>query len=185
LLIERQSPGHVYRFLFLDGLLLDVLHTGPATVTGNGQSNLYGLVAAENSRRLAARGEAGLSMLSLDRDLVATLERYGLTLKAVPDQGQVVHVKTATNDSCLEDNWSVMRYVSPDLIAEVASAVSATGLELAGVDVITPDISRSLADAEGVILEVNGGPALHRHYHVRNDDQAVRVASPILEHLLG
>src|SRR5262249_31310621 len=51
LLIERQIPGENYRFLFLDGVLLDVVRRRPPRVTGDGRSTVEQLVEAENERR--------------------------------------------------------------------------------------------------------------------------------------
>jgi D-alanine-D-alanine ligase-like ATP-grasp enzyme len=58
------------------------------------------------------------------------------------------------------------------------------GLRLAGVDVITPDASRPLEEAGGVVAEVNGTPGIHHHYHVADRANATPVAVPILERAL-
>ncbi len=185
LLIERQAVGQVYRFLFLHGKLLDVIHTGPATVTGDGRSTIYQLIAAENQRRSEAGGREGLTILSVDRDCLVTLERTERTLKTIPGPQESVIVKSATNDSCVEDNQTVSQAVSSALVEQVAKAASAIGVKVAGVDVITTDVGQSLHDTNGVVIEVNGGPALHRHYHVRDASRAQHVAIPILESLLA
>jgi cyanophycin synthetase len=59
------------------------------------------------------------------------------------------------------------------------------GLRLAGVDVITPDASRPLEEAGGVVAEVNGTPGIHHHYHVADPANATRVAIPILGKVLA
>jgi D-alanine-D-alanine ligase-like ATP-grasp enzyme len=58
-------------------------------------------------------------------------------------------------------------------------------VRLAGVDLITTDLTASLHATGGVIIEVNGGPGLHHHYHVADRAGATRVAIPILRRLLG
>lgn len=65
------------------------------------------------------------------------------------------------------------------------TAVDAVRLRLAGVDVVTNDLSRSLKDSGGVILEVNHDPSPHLHYHVADPGGATRVAVPILDRLLS
>jgi D-alanine-D-alanine ligase-like ATP-grasp enzyme len=57
-------------------------------------------------------------------------------------------------------------------------------VRLAGVDVVTTDLSTSLRSSGGVVLEVNPIPGLFHHYNVANPASAARVAVPILEMLL-
>jgi cyanophycin synthetase len=59
------------------------------------------------------------------------------------------------------------------------------GLRLAGVDLVAPDLTRPLAPGFGAIVEVNGTPGLHYHYHVADTERASRVALPVLEKLLS
>lgn len=184
-LLERQVPGTVYRLLYLDGELLDVVRKSPPTVVGDGRSTIAALVQAENRRRLAARGAAGFALLKLDHDALFTLEAAGLGVRSVPAAGARITVKTVTNQSRNEDSETVSRSTLDDrLVAECAAAVAAVGLRLSGVDVVTRDLGASLAEAGGVVIDVNGMPGLNHHYHVNDPAQAVPVAVPILETLL-
>jgi cyanophycin synthetase len=70
------------------------------------------------------------------------------------------------------------------VIEESAEAVRAVGLRLAGVDVVTPDIMRPLAEAGGTIIEVNGTPGFQYHYTVADPGGATRITIPILERVL-
>ena len=185
LLIERQIPGDNYRFLFLDGKLLDVIRRHPPHVQGDGRSSVRELLVAENRRRsAAARGERTWELVA-DLDTVLTLEQAGFTLASVPGPGESVVLKTVVNANGPENNESVLNEIGEALVADVARAAELVGVRLAGVDVITPDSQRSLADAGGVILEVNATPGLHYHYDISNPEQGVPVLVPILQHLLS
>jgi glutathione synthase/RimK-type ligase-like ATP-grasp enzyme len=183
-LVERQAEGPVFRLLFLDGELLDVVRNDPPRIVGDGRSSVERLILAENERRVAAMGERGLSLLRVRLDTVLALRRQGLTLRAVPAAGRAVEVQTATNDGRPEDNTTVSTPLSPELVGHARAAAEALGLRLAGVDVITTDPSRPLWETGGVVAEVNGTPGLHRHYFVEAREQATRVAVPVLEKLL-
>lgn len=185
LLIERQIKGDVYRLLFLDGELLDVVHSVPANVTGDGRSTIEGLIAAENKRRAAARGAAGLSLIGLNLDTVLTLRRAGVTLTSVLPPGQRLPLRVATNCNAERDNETWRGPVAESVIEDAKAAVRAVGLRLGGVDVVTTDISRPLIETGGVVTEVNGGPGLHHHYLVADRANATPVAVPVLEKLLG
>ena len=58
LLIERQIPGDMYRLLYLDGKLIDVVRRRSPRVTGDGRSSIMELIIAENRRRLEAERPA-------------------------------------------------------------------------------------------------------------------------------
>ena len=184
LLVERQADGPVHRLLFLDGELVDVVRHHSPRLTGDGRSTVEQLIGAENRRRLAAGGEAGLSLLPVDLDAVLTLRRAGLTLASVPDAGQTVAIKAVTNDTRVEDKDTYTGELAPEVVAAARRGVEAVGLRLCGVDVITPDLARPLEEVGGAVTEVNGNPGLHHHYLVADRDSATPVAVPILKALL-
>lgn len=184
LLIERQARGPVYRLLFLDGELIDVIRHLPPRLEGDGRSSIEDLIRAENDRRRAARGAAGLSLLGVGLDTVFTLERQDLGLSSVVARGEEVTIQTVTNDNRIEDTTTVGQAVEEEVVSAARRAAAVVGLRLAGVDVITPDPGVSLERAGGVVAEVNGTPGIHHHYHVADPQEATPVAVPILERVL-
>lgn len=185
LLIEQQGEGSEFRLLILDGKVLDVLIREPPRVIGDGRSTVQALICQENRRRATSGARAGLAVLTVDLDCVLTLGRAGLSLRSVPKRGVAVTVKSAVNQSGAREVRSVPAGVlGSDLIRDATRAVECIGLRFAGVDLITPDPSRSLAEAGGVVIEVNGTPGLHYHYLVSNPGEAIPVAVPLLDVLL-
>lgn len=185
LLAERQVHGHVHRLLVLDGAVVDTVRRHPPRLIGDGRASIERLVDRENLSRMEAGGRAGLAPLRLDLDALLTLARAGLSPRSVPVAGRTVVVKTVTQQNRNEDNETVHEPIASNLAGEVADAADVIGLRLAGVDVIAPDLSRSLAESGGVVLEVNGEPGLHHHYHVADPSRATRVAAPVLERALA
>jgi glutathione synthase/RimK-type ligase-like ATP-grasp enzyme len=184
LLIERQAAGDVYRLLFLDGRLIDVIRRLPPTVSGDGRSTIVELIDAENRRRVEHGDTRRPSLLRVDLDTLFALERAGKRLRSAPVRGSRVRVKTVVSQNSPLENETVREDVSA-LADEVRAAVERVGLRVAGVDVVTTDPTHSLASAGGVILEVNGAPGLHYHCEVANPEHATRVATPILEAMLA
>lgn len=184
LMIERQAAGEAYRFLILEGELLDVVRRHPPRVTGDGRSTIEELIAGENQRRIAERDRAMLWPLRVDLECLLTLRSSGLALSSVLPAGATVAVKGVVSQGTMRDNETVRDGVSDELKTEARRAAELVGLRLAGVDLITPDIGSSLADAGGVILEVNGPPGLNYHYDVADPAHCTRVAVPILRRLL-
>ena len=185
LLIERQVTGAVYRLLLFEGELLDIVRSVPGHLVGDGVSTIEQLIFAENERRAAARGAAGLALLGANLDMLLCLEHAGLSLSSVAPTGRRIAIGAVTNNNATEDNETFRGDLSPELVAHARLAQEAVGVRLAGVDVITPDPSRPLGETGGVINEVNGTPGLHHHYLVADAAGATRVAIPVLERLLS
>ena len=183
-MLERQFFGDVYRFLYLDGELIDALRRRPPHVIGDGRSSIRELIQSENARRVDRAGQSALKVLVIDFDCRMTLRRAGFTLSSVPDKEKVVMVKTTTNESGAQECESVLGQIDAELIREGARAAEVLGIRLAGIDIITQDAGRSLKQSGGVILEVNASPGLHYHYQVRNPEESIPVAIPILRRLL-
>jgi cyanophycin synthetase len=181
LLIERQVPGDMHRLLFCDGELIDVVARHAPHVTGDGRASVLELIARENERRL----EKGLaqSLITVDLDCILALAEAGRTPRSVPAAGARVRVKSASSENAEHENQTIRSW-SPDVVDECAEAVRAVGLRLAGVDVVTPDLTRQLAETGGAIIEVNGTPGFQYHYVVADPENATRIAVPVLERVL-
>jgi D-alanine-D-alanine ligase-like ATP-grasp enzyme len=184
ILLERMVLGASYRVLLLDGELLDVILRHPPRVRGDGRSTIGELIAAENRRRVAGRGLAGLGRLELDLDLALTLVRAGRTLRSVPADGELVTVKTAVAGNGRDENERVGDALHPDVLADCVRAAEVLGTRLAGVDLITRDIARPLEQTGGAIIEVNTLPSLLHHVNVADQRDAPDIAGRILARLL-
>jgi cyanophycin synthetase len=183
--VEQMIEGEHYRFLLLDGRLLDVLRRRRPQVVGDGRSSIEELILTEYRRRLDADPGVAVKPFRFDLDCVYTLAHQGLQLDDVPGEGLAVDVKTATNFGGASESTTYRGPLADALVDEVRAAARAVGVRLAGVDVITRDPSVSLATAGGGVLEVNPVPGLMHHYTVANPADAVRVAVPVLEILLN
>jgi cyanophycin synthetase len=182
LLVEEMVGGGIYRLLYFDGELLDAVRRDPPTVAGDGASPIERLIQTENERRLAGGIAAAQSLIKIDGELRHTLRHAGRTLQSVPAAGEVVLLKNVVNDNRREDNVSAAGALCPEVVRAGAAAAAAVGTRLAGVDIITPDPSRPLAEAGGVVIEVNQSPGYYYHYYKR--EGRVPVATLILERLI-
>lgn len=184
LLIENQVSGEVFRFLVLDGQVLDVVRRRRPAIMGDGRSTVEELIFAEHDRRVRGEGNPGLKPFIVDLDCILSLKRAGVTLRTVLPQGSSLPIKTVTNYNSPEDNETFRGPISPALTTEVVAATEVLGLRLSGIDVVTPTTSAGLAASGGAIIDVNEAPGLHHHAHVAGADRGTRVAVPILRALL-
>lgn len=185
ILIEHETPGDEYRLLFLEGELLGIVQRRRPCVTGTGTMSVLSLIEAENQRRLQAAGGDVSRLIRIDLDCELAVRRSGASLHSVLAAGKRITVKSTVGENATAEN-STLRHddVSPQLVREAAHAARLLHIQLAGIDLVTPDPTRSLVEAGGTILEVNATPGLHYHYQVANPAHAAPVAVPILKRLL-
>jgi cyanophycin synthetase len=184
-LVERQIRGDVYRVLVLDGEVVDVVRRRPPRVYGDGRSKIAELIATEYGRRLDVAQASVVKPFVVDLDCVFTLEAAGLTPQHVLPRGRSAIVKTVSNYNSERENETIAPSGFRGFGAEAAAAAEVLGLRLAGVDVVSVQPDTSLAAGSGVILEVNGRPALHHHKRVADRAHATPVAARLLEALLA
>jgi cyanophycin synthetase len=184
-LVERQAVGEHFRFLLLDGVVLDVIRRGRPQVVGDGTSTIEELMFAEYARRLETDSTEGMKPFPVDLDCLFTLEKQNLRLSTRLPKGATVVVKSATNISGGRACVPLREPVAREVVAQVRTAAAAVGVRLAGVDVVAPDVDRSLASSNGVVLEVNPIPGLQHHYNVAEPEAATPVAIPVLEALFA
>jgi len=70
----------------------------------------------------------------------------------------------------------------PDNVTACEMAAGVVGLDIAGIDVLTPDISVPFRENNAVIIEVNAGPGIRMHTHPAEGEPR-NVAAPILDML--
>jgi cyanophycin synthetase len=182
LLIEEQIAGENYRLLYLDGELVDAFVRRHPAVVGDGRSSVAKLVRAVNDDRSRHGAAKSQVLLTTDLDMRRSLAKQGLSLRSVPEAGRNVILKTVVNENGGADNTTAVGRLCPSIVADGARAVRALGVRLAGVDVITPDPTKPLAEAGGVILEVNAPP--NYYYHYQKADGCFPVAVHVLRRLL-
>ncbi len=183
LIAEKMIPGDCYRFLYLDGKLLDVVVRRPPSITGDGKSTIDELIKQETKKRYQQNAVTALGEITKDLDFQTTLKSQGLTVRSILKQGKKVILKKVINDGSSLDSESVLSSVCENLAQEGAKAAMVLGTRFAGVDIITTDLSVSLKKSGGVVLEVNTTPGLHLHYLTQNPGRP--PALPLLKCLLA
>ena len=186
IIVEKFIPGEVYRFLFIGGVFTSAVCRRGVRVTGDGVNSFEQLVR----RELESRGIGGFRELDRDIDLKATMVAQGLSLSDVPAPGTVSLVKSVAQK--YSDNQEVRTIYTDDvttevgsrLIADARNACVALRSDFCGVDLITTDPSRPLAESAGVIGEINTTPGLHHHYSLRGSSGGDHVVDAVMALLI-
>ncbi len=161
---ESFKEGADYRILVIGEKMIAASLREPAQVIGDGVSTIAQLVAAVNRDPRRAESHAGvLSPIPLDPISLAVLASQGLALDSIPDKGNKVLIRKNANLSTGGTAKDVTDLVHPQVATLAISAARQLGLDISGVDIITSDISKPLAETNGAVVEVNAGPGLRMH----------------------
>ena len=165
LLVERVVPGDDHRLLVAEGRLVMATRRVPGGVTGDGRATVAELLARLNAdpRRGTAK-DSLLIRVEMDDEARSCLAAAGLGPDSVPAAGRVVALRRTANISTGGTAVDVSDRVHPDNARAAIRAARIVGLDLAGVDVLSPDISRSWREVGGAICEVNAQPGFRPHW---------------------
>jgi len=180
-LIEDFVDGDHFRLLFYRDNFLGGLKRIPANVKGDGINNVRNLIKLENIRRSKDKSDISLYPIVIDNETKQTLANNNMSFDYIPTEDETVYVKTTANFNAGGEVEEMSDIVNSDLIEKCSKIPKIMGISLAGVDIITKDITKPLAETGGVINEVNTSPSLEIHYKVRNQEQRTDVAREILK----
>ena len=164
IIVERYYPGRDHRVLVVDGKVVAVAERVPAHVVGDGRSTIAQLIEETNQDPNRGEGHDNiLTKIELDRSSYQLLERQGLTLKSVPPKGTICYLRATANLSTGGSAIDRTDEIHPENVWLAQRVVKIIGLDVAGLDIVTTDISRPLREVDGVIVEVNAAPGFRMH----------------------
>jgi cyanophycin synthetase len=185
-IVEPHIYGECARILVLNGEVIHAVRRPGIRVTGNGQDSIAALYAALESLP-AIEAE---KRLKGDHDVQFCLRHLGLTTASVPAAGEEILIKSRKEflsiayEQRTAYQEDVTDAICPALRETAEKAAKLVGSDLIGIDIITPDISKSLEAAGGVVNEANTTPAMHHHFQ-QESDFARGIPAMVLDCLLS
>jgi cyanophycin synthetase len=163
-IVETHVGGDDHRLLVINGELVAATRRTPGHVVGDGTHTIAQLVEAVNQDpRRGVGHEKVLTRLELDAQAALMLERAGYAAGTVPAAGEIVYLRSTANLSTGGTATDVTDIIHPDNRDMAVRAVRAIGLDVGGVDFITPNIAESYKSIGGGICEVNAAPGFRMH----------------------
>jgi cyanophycin synthetase len=182
-IVESFITGDDHRLLVVNGELVAATKRTPGHVVGDGSSTITQLVEVVNrDPRRGIGHEKVLTRLELDAQAEMMMERQKLTSDSVPAAGQIVYLRSTANLSTGGTATDVTDVIHPDNRAMAERAIRAVGLDVGGVDFISPDITESYKKIGGGICEVNAAPGFRMHV-APSEGTPRDVAGPVIDML--
>ena len=164
-IVERHIDGDDHRLLVVHGQLLAAARRTRGGVFGDGVHTVEQLLELANAD--PRRGDNLRSMLRrlrFDREALDCLAVQRVRIDSVPEPGSFVALRRTANISTGGTAADITGQVHPDNAMLAIRAARIAGLDIAGIDFLTTDVTRSWRDVGGAICEINAQPALRVHW---------------------
>ncbi len=183
-IVEHYYTGRDHRVLVVNHKVIAVAERIPAHVVGDGKRTIQALVDQENNDPRRGEGHDNiLTQIHLDRTTDKLLSAQGYTLDTVLEAGQICYLRETANLSTGGVAIDRTDEIHPETVWIAERASRLIGLDVAGIDIVTEDISQPMRVVNSVIVEVNAAPGLRMHV-APSQGVARNVAGPILDMLL-
>ena len=166
LIIEKHIFGDDYRFTVVNGEVIKIMHRMAGGVVGDGNSSIKSLVETlqnepRNKRHYMQKGKYAIS---LDQEALGLLKENRYTPETVLEKGEYLCLRRQNNISTGGANTVIPNNeVHPDNLELAIKIAKLFHLDMAGVDLISEDITESWLTNKTIVCEVNAGPQIGRN----------------------
>ena len=182
-IVEKFITGFDFRVLVINNEVVAAAQRVPAHVVGNGKNNIQELIDITNEDPRRGYGhENVLTEITIDKSTERLIKNAGYTLDSVLTENETLYLKSTANLSTGGTSVDVTDLMHPEnvFIAERISRV--IGLDICGIDIMAPNLTQSLKENGGVILEVNAAPGFRMHL-APSEGLPRNVAAPVIDML--
>jgi len=182
-IVERFITGYDFRVLVIDNKIVAAAQRVPAHVVGDGINTIEELIKIVNSDPRRGYGhENVLTEINVDRDSLELLEKRNMTVNSIPEKDDIVYLKSTANLSTGGTSIDVTDMMHPENVFMAERISRIIGLDVCGVDIMANNLTQSLKENGGVILEVNAAPGFRMHL-APSEGLPRNVAAPVIDML--
>ena len=182
-IVERFITGYDFRVLVIDNKIVAAAQRVPAHVVGDGINSIEELIKIVNSDPRRGYGhENVLTEIDIDRDSLELLEKRNFTVNSIPEKDDIVYLKSTANLSTGGTSIDVTDMMHPENVFMAERISRIIGLDVCGVDIMANNLTQSLKENGGVILEVNAAPGFRMHL-APSEGLPRNVAAPVIDML--
>lgn len=163
-IVQEFVPGNTYRILIINGKYAGAVQLIAPFVIGDGQKTIKELIDELNANPEREYGDKGkLSKVKIDEDTLKIIDIKGFTLQTVLEKGKKLFLKNSGNMRLGGTSIDVTEKVHAynRFVCERISKL--LNLDVTGVDIISDDISQSLHQNQGRVIEINAAPDFRMH----------------------
>ncbi len=182
-IIEKFITGEDYRLLVINHVLVAAAKRTPAHVIGDGKLSISQLIDEVNLDPRRGYGhEKVLTQITVNELTQNLITSRGYNLDTVLEEGETLILKDTANLSTGGTATDVTDIVHPANIFMAERISKIIDLDICGIDIMTTDISRPIAETGGAVIEVNAGPGFRMHL-APTSGLPRNVAAPVIDKL--
>jgi cyanophycin synthetase len=160
-IVESFIEGQDHRLLVVGDRMVAATKRVAPFVIGDGKRTIGDLIHELNSD--PRRDGFTLIRVDLNEELYRLLDRAGYGLDTVLEKDEKFVLRSMANYHAGGTTTDVTDQVHQDNQEMAVRAAEAIGLDVAGVDFLAADISKSYKEVGGAIIEINSRPGLDLH----------------------
>ncbi len=163
-IVEQYYQGNDHRVLVINNKVVAVAERVPAHVVGNGKATIKELIEITNQDPRRGNGHDNvLTKIIVDQTSQAVLDKQGYSLDSILPPQTKAYLRATANLSTGGVAIDRTDEIHPENIWLAQRVAKVIGLDIAGIDIVTSDISKPLRETQGVIVEVNAAPGFRMH----------------------
>jgi D-alanine-D-alanine ligase-like ATP-grasp enzyme len=183
LIVERFYSGNDFRILVLEQEIIAAYQRISLSVVGDGKSTILELLNKKQEHLIQTAKKASINFQ--DFRITQNLNRQNLSFDTILDQDVVVYLLDNANLSTGGEAVDFTDKIHPDFQNLAINITKDMGLRLAGVDILTHDITQPLLDY--TVIEINATPGLTYYVslgekQIKRVEYLYRKVLKILEH---
>lgn len=181
IIVESYVTGKDYRILVVGGQVRAVSERIPALVVGDGKNTIKELIELTNlDNNRGDSHEKPLTKIKLDAATQNVLKKKGIDEEYIPKQDEEIRLRENGNISTGGTAIDRTDVIHPDNVDIAVRAAEAIGIDIAGIDIVAEDISKSILHSSGAVVEVNSAPGIRMHLYP-SKGQPRNVAKDIVD----
>lgn len=181
-IIQEQIQGDDFRVIVVWGKFIAAAKRNPPHIIWNWKNTIHELIEIQNNSNFSDNPYSSKGSIKIDSELHNTLKEQGYDMNSILEYDTWIFVRKNANLSTWWTAIDVTDKVHPDVIAEAIQYADILWLWLAGVDIVTNDITKPLEDTNGAIIEINNTPGLRMH-HFPSEWTPRNVAWALLDYI--
>ena len=159
-LVETRIPGVCHRLVTFQNTFVFAFTRHPKAVEGDGESTVKELVEAANQKRNKQATHVQNKVFPFDEDAMDCLREQGLTPNSIPEEDQIVLLRSVNSLDDGGHSETVTDKVHPENIWLAERISRHLRLESMGLDLISTDVTKPWFETGACITEVNAMPQI-------------------------
>lgn len=159
-IVEKQVPGVCHRLFISNNELLYCVKRLPICIKANGKNTIEELIDNANDKESKKIFWTEKEFFPKDSFTLEVLKKAGYSLNSIPKKNIWIELRDIESTKWGGRDENMTDLVHPDNLDIAIRATKVFGLNVAGVDIITTDISKSWLETNAIINEINYAPLL-------------------------